>query len=70
MNSCCLVSLAWGGAKDETYRDVLDSVKSETVSSSLLEDPVSPVPASQRYSALWKQNSLDLLGDFGVSVID
>jgi hypothetical protein len=51
MNSCCSVSLAWGSAKDETYRDVLDSVETETVSSGLLEDPFSPVPAGQPYSA-------------------
>jgi hypothetical protein len=49
---------------------VLDGVKSETVSSGLLEDPFSPVPAGQLYSTKEKQNSLDLLGDFGMSVID
>jgi hypothetical protein len=58
------------GAKNEAYGNVLDGVKSETVSSGLFEDPLSPIPAGQRYSALERQNSLDLLGDLGVSVID
>jgi hypothetical protein len=49
---------------------VLDSVETETVSSGLLEDPFSPVPAGQPYSAKKYQNSLDLLGNFGVSMID
>jgi len=49
---------------------VLDGVESETVSSSFLKNPVSPVPAGQPYSGKKKRNSLDLLGDFGMSVID
>jgi hypothetical protein len=55
---------------EDTHRNVLDSVKSETICSSLLEDPLAPFPMGQQKSRTARADSLDLIGNFRVRVID
>jgi len=50
MNDCWASEHYFPPLDVRTHRDVLDSVESETVRASLLEDPVAPVAAGQRGS--------------------